>query len=254
MGFFSSKDVQDYRGLVKIKEPTLLPTPSFDPNKINNEISLGEPYVFLEDFSFSRQGFGGGNPNDLYIGSKLITEIYKKGQVVYPFKSAPNERRMVDPAFTEAISKGILVKQNDSLKKITEAKIGDSSGSNITDKIFGRSKLGGGLVLQRFRVGIYIIAGAILGGYVAKSNKKSTLLGVVAGGVLPIAIYKLSLEYDRKNKPNQQPLQEVAINPDGSIMTEKQKQIQNTQISSDITKFISQNKPSPYMPQVNPLV
>jgi hypothetical protein len=43
--------------------------------------------------------------------------------------------------------------------------------------------------------------------------------------------YQLSIEYDRKNMPKQEPRQKVGMNPDGSI-------------------FIPQNNPKPYMPQV----
>jgi hypothetical protein len=49
------------------------------------------------------------------------------------------------------------------------------------------------------------------------------------------------MEYDKKNMPKQEPLQKVGMNPDGSIITEKQ--IANTKISSDISKFIPQSKP-----------
>jgi hypothetical protein len=118
--------------------------------------------------------------------------------------------------------------------------------NRLTDKVFGKE---GGWSFERpMRIGAYIILGAVVGRYVAKNMGKSTTLGMVVGGLAPLLAFKLTIEYDKKNTPKQEPRQKVGMNPDGSIMTEKQ--IQNAQISSDISKFIPQNKPKPYMPQV----
>jgi hypothetical protein len=84
--------------------PNAMVKPAVMPNN-------GEPYVFLKDFSFKKQIFEGGSPSDLSIGAKLITENYKKDQVVYPFPSSPNVRMMPNPAFTKAINEGVLVPQ-----------------------------------------------------------------------------------------------------------------------------------------------
>lgn len=101
------------------------------------------------------------------------------------------------------------------------------SYSGITDKIFGKQE---GWSFERpMRLGAYIILGAVVGRYVAKNMKKSTTLGMVVGGLAPLLAYQLSIAYDRKNMPKQEPRQKVAMNPDGSIMTEKQ--IANTQFN-----------------------
>lgn len=85
--------------------------------------------------------------------------------------------------------------------------------SGLTDKVFGKSQQGVGLDPQRLRVGTYMIIGAIVGRYVAKNMKKSTTLGMVVGGLAPLLAYQLSIEYDRKNMPKQEPKQKVAIEP-----------------------------------------
>ena len=101
-----------------------------------------------------------------------------------------------------------------------------TSYSGITDKVFGKQE---GWSFERpMRLGAYIILGAVVGRYVAKNMKKSSTLGMIVGGLAPLLAYQLSIAYDRKNMPKQEPRQKVAINPDGSIMTEKQ--IVNTHI------------------------
>lgn len=104
------------------------------------------------------------------------------------------------------------------------------SYSGLTDKVFGKSQQGAGLDPQRLRVGAYIIVGAVVGRYVAKNMKKSTTLGMVLGGLAPLLAYRLSIEYDKKNMPKQEPRQKVAIEP---------------------TPMPKPNKP--YMPQIKPL-
>jgi len=81
----------------------------------------------------------------------------------------------------------------------------------LTDKVFG--KQGGWSFERPFRLGAYIIVGAFVGRYVAKNMKKSTTLGMVVGGLAPLLAYQLSIEYDRKNMPKQEPKQKVAIKP-----------------------------------------
>jgi hypothetical protein len=103
--------------------------------------------------------------------------------------------------------------------------------SGLTDKVFG--KQGGWSFERPMRLGAYIIVGAVVGRYVAKNMKKSTTLGMVLGGLAPLLAYQLSIEYDRKNMPKQEPRQKVGMNPDGSI-------------------FIPQNNPKPNMTQVKP--
>jgi hypothetical protein len=105
------------------------------------------------------------------------------------------------------------------------------SYSGITDKVFGKSRSGFGLDPQRLRVGAYIILGAVVGRYVAKNMKKSTTLGMVVGGLAPLLAYQLSISYDRKNMPKQEPKQKVAIEPTPTPMPNKK----------------------PYMPQVKPM-
>jgi hypothetical protein len=85
------------------------------------------------------------------------------------------------------------------------------SYSGITDKVFG--KQGGWSFERPMRLGAYIILGAVVGRYVAKNMGKSTTLGMVVGGLAPLLAYQLSIEYDRKNMPKQEPKQKVAIEP-----------------------------------------
>ena len=83
--------------------------------------------------------------------------------------------------------------------------------SGLTDKVFGKQQ---GWSFERpMRLGAYIIVGAVVGRYVAKNMKKSTTLGMVVGGLAPLLAYQLSIEYDRKNMPKQEPRQKVAIEP-----------------------------------------
>jgi hypothetical protein len=88
------------------------------------------------------------------------------------------------------------------------------SYSGVTDKVFGKQSnfvSGGG---NRFLIlPAYVILGAVVGRYVAKNMGKSTTLGMVVGGLAPLLAYQLSIEYDRKNMPKQEPKQKVAIEP-----------------------------------------
>ena len=42
---------------------------------------------------------------------------------------------------------------------------------------------------------------------------KSTTLGMIVGGLAPLLVLKLTMEYDKKNMPKQEPKQKVAIQP-----------------------------------------
>jgi hypothetical protein len=200
--------------------PPFMQKPAFQQNN-------GEPYVFLKDFSFII------STKDGSIGSNMVN--YKKDQVVYPFPSSPNVRMMPNPAFTKAINEKVLVPQKTAQQQAQleiakqQAVMQEMGAYNnrLTDKVFGKE---GGWSFERpMRLGAYIILGAVVGRYVAKNMGKSTTLGMVVGGLAPLLAYQLSIEYDRKNMPKQEPKQKVAMNPDGSIMTEKQ--IANTQFN-----------------------
>ena len=176
--------------------------PSVMPNK-------GEPYVFLKDFSFSKTIFNDGG-SDLRLGAtKLITENYKKDQVVYPFtQPLANEKRILEPAFKEALDKGILVPQKMAQQQAVMQEWG-AYNNRLTDKIFGKTE---GFGIERtMKLGAYIIVGAVVGRYVAKNMKKSTTLGMVLGGLAPLLAFKLTIEYDKKNMPKQEPRQKVAF-------------------------------------------
>jgi hypothetical protein len=203
--------------------PPFMQNPVVMPNK-------GEPYVFLKDFSFSKKIFEGGSPSDLFIGAKFITENYKKDQVVYPFpQPLANEKRiaMPNPAFTKAINEGVLVPQKtaqqqaqieiarqQAQQQALMQEMSQTSYSGLTDKVFGKGKQGSSLLdPQIVRVGAYMILGAFVGRYVAKNMKKSTTLGMVVGGLAPLLVLKLTMEYDKKNMPKQEPRQKVAVEP-----------------------------------------
>jgi hypothetical protein len=88
------------------------------------------------------------------------------------------------------------------------------TNNRLTDRVFGKETnfvSGGGSRLLILPA--YVVLGIVVGRYVAKSMKKSTTLGMVVGGVLPLVAYQLSLEYDRKKLPKQESQQKVAIEP-----------------------------------------
>jgi hypothetical protein len=97
--------------------------------------------------------------------------------------------------------------------------------NRLTDKVFGKE---GGWSFERpMRIGAYIIIGAVVGRYVAKNMGKSTTLGMVVGGLAPLLAFKLTIEYDKKNTPKQEPRQKVAIEPTPTPMPNKPKPLGN---------------------------
>jgi hypothetical protein len=217
----------------------------------------GEPYVFLKDFSFKKQIFEGGSPSDLSIGAKLITENYKKDQVVYPFPSSPNVRMMPNPAFTKAINEGVLVPQKTAQQQAQmeiarqQALMQEMGAYNnrLTDKVFGKE---GGWSFERpMRIGAYVILGAVVGRYVAKNMGKSTTLGMVVGGLAPLLALKLTMEYDKKNMPKQEPKQKVAIEPTPTPMpnVKKPSLFDNSKYPMEcMIRYASQPKQAVMMP------
>jgi hypothetical protein len=121
--------------------------------------------------------------------------------------------------------------------------------SNLTDKVFGKQE---GWSFERpMRLGAYIIVGAVVGRYVAKNMKKSTTLGMVVGGLAPLLAYKLSIEYDRKNMPKQEPKQPVAIEPTPTPMpnVKKPSLFDNSKYPMEcMLRYASQLQPSVVMP------
>lgn len=125
--------------------------------------------------------------------------------------------------------KGFLDRQNELAKQ--QAIMEEMAYNNrLTDKVFGKQSnfvSGGG---NRFLIlPTYVILGTIVGRYVAKNMKKSTTLGMVVGGLAPLLALKLTMEYDKKNMPKQEPKQKVvneptpmpiikSTKPDGSLM------------------------------------
>jgi hypothetical protein len=208
----------------------------------------GEPYVFLKDFSFINSTTDGS------IGSNMVN--YKKDQVVYPFPSIPNAKYMVVPAFTKAINEGVLVPQKTAQQQ-AQLEIAKQQAvmqemtpySGLTDKVFG--KQGGWSFERPMRIGAYIIVGAVVGRYVAKNMGKSTTLGMVIGGLAPLLAYQLSIEYDRKNMPKQEPKQPVAIEPTPMPMPNKPKTslFDNSKYPMEcMMRYASQSQPSVVMP------
>lgn len=193
------------------------------------------------------------NPNMLknIIGNTSSTPVLCKDGTTQNELSSPNAKyadACINNGGRAVVQLNTLDAQNQIAQQqalMQEKVLGNNN--RLTDKVFGKTE---GYGLERaFKLGAYIILGAVVGRYVAKNMKKSTTLGMVVGGLAPLLAFKLTLEYDKKNMPKQEPRQKVAMNPDGSIMTEKQ--IANTQVGSDLSKFIK-SKPSPYMPQVMP--
>ena len=147
----------------------------------NIEGTFGSPnYTKLENWT------GGINPNGMY------TKIAK-------------------PANTIKVSQAVIDRQNELAKQALMQEFSQMSYSGLTDKIFG--KQGGWSFERPLRLGAYIIVGAVVGKYIAKKMNKSTTFGMVIGGLAPLLAYQLSIQYDRKKMPKQEPKKPVAIEP-----------------------------------------
>lgn len=121
--------------------------------------------------------------------------------------------------------------------------------NSLTDKVFG--KQGGWSFERPMRLGAYIIVGAVVGRYVAKNMKKSTTLGMVVGGLAPLLAYQLSIEYDKKNMPKQEPRQKVAIEPTPTPMpnVKKPSLFDNSKYPMEcMMKYALQPQPAVMMP------
>ena len=129
--------------------------PSVMPNK-------GEPYVFLKDFSFIYSTSDGSD------GSNMVN--YKKDQVVFPFaKGLANEKRILEPAFKEALDKGVLVPQKMAQQKLLQQQLQQGIEQlTLEDKFY--EKLGikyhnthmfgvASRMKGRFYLGLLLIAG-----------------------------------------------------------------------------------------------
>lgn len=122
-----------------------------------------------------------------------------------------------------------------------------TSYSGITDKVFGKQE---GWSFERpMRLGAYIILGAVVGRYVAKNMKKSATLGMVVGGLAPLLAYQLSIEYDRKNMPKQEPRQKVAVEPTPTQNKPKTSLFDNSKYPMEcMMRYAQQPKPAVMMP------
>jgi hypothetical protein len=176
--------------------------------------NIVEPQIVETKSSFidvtKLEGWTGGiNPNNMYSQKPIVkpTNPIEGGQ-----------------AFLDAQLQ--LAQQQALMEQMT-------TYSGLTDKFFGKTE---GYGIERtMKLGAYIILGAVVGRYVAKNIKKSTTLGMVLGGLAPLLAFKLTIEYDKKNMPKQEPRQKVAIEPKPTLTTKPK-----------LT-------PSPYMPQVIPM-
>lgn len=163
------------------------------------------------------------NPNILQniIGNTSSTPVLCKDGTTKNQLSSPNAR--YDDACRNNGGRADLTAQQKAQYEIAQQQAIEKAKLNadmqemgaynnsLTDKVFG--KQGGWSFERPMRLGAYIIVGAFVGKYVAKNMKKSTTLGMVVGGLAPLLAYQLSIEYDKKNMPKQEPRQKVAIEP-----------------------------------------
>ena len=182
----------------------------------NQSINIGEPYIFLKDY-----------------------KTYKKGQIVYPFQSSPIERRMVDPVLKEAIDLNILVKQNDLTKinSISALKSENIMTEGLATKIYGKSDM----FFGRKRTLPFMIVGAIVGGYYAKSKSYSTILGAIVGGAIPLVLLKLLENYDRSKLPYQAPKSKIPMptkEPESGFQPSAFKQITKEECEKQGKQFV----------------
>lgn len=171
------------------------------------------------------------NPNILQniIGNTSSTPVLCKDGTTKNQLSSPNAR--YDDACRNNGGRADLTAQQKAQYEIAQQQAIEKAKLNadmqemgaynnsLTDKVFG--KQGGWSFERPMRLGAYIIVGAVVGRYVAKNMKKSTTLGMVVGGLAPLLAYQLSIEYDRKNMPKQEPRQKVAIEPTPKPMPNK---------------------------------
>jgi hypothetical protein len=139
--------------------------------------------------------------NFIKSNPKLINDLLSGG---FPYQNEP-PRKPINPIEG---GQAFLDRQNEIARQ--QAIMEEMAYNNrLTDKVFGKE---GGWSFERpFKLGAYIIIGAVVGRYVAKNMKKSTTLGMVVGGLAPLLALKLTMEYDKKNMPKQEPKQKVAL-------------------------------------------
>lgn len=184
-------------------------------NIVEPQITETKPSMFSD--------FIKNNPNVLQniIGNTSSTPVLCKDGTTKNQLSSPNAR--YDDACRNNGGRADLTAQQKAQYEIAQQQAIEKAKLNadmqemgaynnrLTDKVFG--KQGGWSFERPMRLGAYIIVGAVVGRYVAKNIKKSTTLGMVVGGLAPLLAYQLSIEYDKKNMPKQEPRQKVAIEP-----------------------------------------
>jgi hypothetical protein len=155
------------------------------------------------------------NPNILQniIGNTSSTPVLCKDGTTKNELSSPNAR-YADACINNGGRADLTAQQKAQLQLAQQKALMEqmTTYSGLTDKVFGKQSnfvSGGG---NRFLIlPTYMILGAVVGRYIAKNIKKSTTLGMVVGGLAPLLAYQLSIEYDRKNMPKQEPRQKVAV-------------------------------------------
>lgn len=196
--------------------------------------NIVEPQIVETKQSFidltKLEGWTGGiNPNGMYnnpnilqniIGNTSSTPVLCKDGTTKNQLSSPNAR--YDDACRNNGGRADLTAQQKAQLELAQQQAlmeQMTRYNSVTDKVFGKQE---GWSFERpMRLGAYIIVGAVVGRYVAKNMKKSTTLGMVLGGLAPLLAYQLSIEYDRKNMPKQEPRQKVAIEPTPTPMPNK---------------------------------
>jgi hypothetical protein len=154
------------------------------------------------------------NPNILQniIGNTSSTPVLCKDGTTQNQLSSPNAR-YADACVNNGGRADLTAQQKAQLQLAQQQALMEqmTTYSGLTDKFFGKTE---GYGIERtMKLGAYIILGAVVGRYVAKNIKKSTTLGMVLGGLAPLLAFKLTIEYDKKNMPKQEPRQKVAIEP-----------------------------------------
>ena len=151
------------------------------------------------------------------FGSKIMSGEIKLEDLKF---NSPNIQKPVQTNFSQQQAQLEIARQQAQQQALMQQEV-LGNNNRLTDKVFGKQE---GWSFERpMRLGAYIIVGAVVGRYVAKNMKKSTTLGMVLGGLAPLLAYQLSIEYDRKNMPKQEPKQPVAIEPTPTPMPNKPK-------------------------------